>query len=1642
MMSNFFISFFAFLRAWRVAQDNWELKLLPYCCMLALSLAPSAHANGEATDVYQKENLIKNSNFDMPVTAGQRFPYWKANDACVIRESAEGQKYLSLTNDSEQQAVVCSQTIQVDPEWKQLKVSLRARINSLIPGKAENWHDCKLHFAFHDADGKVIQYAHPFIWKEAAPEWKQYSRVIDIPQNAKTANIAFALFNCVGSADFQGLVVEKLNETDSGVEVLKHGDDHAMKVPALGGILPDERFRWGQEPVEQESSVRATICLNGQWRFAPAELAEGAEDWGLMAVPGSWKAWGFVPSIVKSAESWKRVSRAGWDSAWYQRSIQIPQDWDGRQIVLDFKRLSTDGVVFIDGVRVGSVKFPGGLVDITDFCEAGKVQSLEVLVQANVLDEEIIRYMGPEAEQVTKQKASLRYKGIVGDVLLHSMPKDLQIEDVVVQTSTREESIQIEFSLEKAAGETVEIRASMINDSGALEKTFQVKSVVGSAGEVNAKWDWDDAKLWDIDQPHLYDLYLTVKTESGARDERRVQFGFREFWVEGRNFYLNGSQINLRPYRYRNVGGNLEAIEHWVKSYKELGFNFIELSCADISQRGTEDYDYLWVEMANRYGMLVSARTTDEGTIVSEQLTNPEMISYWKSQVERRFQGLMNEPSIVMWNFGFNRFGIGQDQNPAILGQWSEFKSTFPQWVQAKRSGFNAVKAIKEIDPTRLVYSHAGSFVGDVYTLNNYLCLIPLQEREEWLSQWAEHGDMPLMMVEFGIPIYATYQRGRKGIQVGETSEVLATEFTSAYLGTRAYELENEAYRDWIQTSFLEDEKYISTHFKLWGYDTTNEVGELFARNTFRSWRTAGISGGMLPWGLSLSKTFETWQCQPDGTGWRSNFEMTPPQVEWQPGRRGTYSDSLAKRNVRLDQIDSKPRDLIAREIVENNHETLVWIAGGTEHFTDKVHLFSPSETVTKQVALLNDTRRQQNYEWRAKVYYRNRLMQEVTKNGSLAPGQTLLDPLVFALDDDFSIQTEGDIVLEATIGQVLHEDQFAFTVIPHQAPVAVSESATLYVESITPQLKQSLIDLGWQVKPWQNEVGLVVVGRQTLEQVESVMPRLQQHLKSGGKAIVMSQTPQWLEQSLGWRSSLYSSRRVFPLESASEWASLDPELLRDWRGSSQLLPAVDPKIDNIKELTTAPKFGWRWGNRGVVSSCAIEKPHFGGWTPLLECEFDLAYSPLMELSYGAGLLVYCGLDFEDHLAVEPAAEHILAQLLKNVMAAKVTPKRETVFIGNAEDGSSLRLAGVQFRVGTSQTLPEDGLLILSADADISKDTVYDYAANGGHVFVLGQQSEGATNFGVTLVREDAFHGSLNVPDWDICRGLSQSDIRKRADGLAYLIADGCEVGADGLLGRKQLGEGQIVFSQITPALLNADQLSYMRYTRWRQTRAISQLLANLGASFVTDDQFFDAMPLEDSRRKINLASKWKAQLVTPLEPNGTVAYTDPGISDTARSLIATHVDERDFKTVSLPGEFEYYGHDWEVDGEVVFRKEITIPQEWSGQDLCLSLGSIDDFDQTYFNGIKVGEMDVNSPQFWSAKRIYTIPGSLVEAGTSVISVRVFDHMGGGGFTGHPEDMYLVPASYKERVVDHQFYHPDYRSDFVYGDEPYRYYRW
>jgi sialate O-acetylesterase len=137
--------------------------------------------------------------------------------------------------------------------------------------------------------------------------------------------------------------------------------------------------------------------------------------------------------------------------------------------------------------------------------------------------------------------------------------------------------------------------------------------------------------------------------------------------------------------------------------------------------------------------------------------------------------------------------------------------------------------------------------------------------------------------------------------------------------------------------------------------------------------------------------------------------------------------------------------------------------------------------------------------------------------------------------------------------------------------------------------------------------------------------------------------------------------------------------------------------------------------------------------------------------------------------------------------------------------------------------------------------------------------------------------------------------------------------------------------------------------------------------------------------------------------------HQDTGNQGEARGYARVHGAGSGWLNMNLPQFWEEAG--LPIDGAVWFRREVTLPADWAGVDLALSLGPIDDFDVTYWNGERVGATGGETPDHWAVSRQYKVPGRLATAGRNVIAVRVFDHFGSGGFAGPTSQMTVRPTA-------------------------------
>lgn len=133
--------------------------------------------------------------------------------------------------------------------------------------------------------------------------------------------------------------------------------------------------------------------------------------------------------------------------------------------------------------------------------------------------------------------------------------------------------------------------------------------------------------------------------------------------------------------------------------------------------------------------------------------------------------------------------------------------------------------------------------------------------------------------------------------------------------------------------------------------------------------------------------------------------------------------------------------------------------------------------------------------------------------------------------------------------------------------------------------------------------------------------------------------------------------------------------------------------------------------------------------------------------------------------------------------------------------------------------------------------------------------------------------------------------------------------------------------------------------------------------------------------------------------------HGDMKADDTSNWKNRDYNDSR-WSIIKAPGFWEGQGLP-DLDGIVWYRKEVILTQEQAAKGGTLELAMIDDTDETYVNGVKVGGTQDN----YLAGRKYPIPPGLLKAGKNVIAIKVTDTGVGGGIHGEAVNMQLTTGA-------------------------------
>jgi beta-galactosidase/beta-glucuronidase len=459
--------------------------------------------------------------------------------------------------------------------------------------------------------------------------------------------------------------------------------------------LSGERI-WGNQTDEiprpeypRPQFVRAQwLNLNGKWTYTfdfgnsgqERDFASSKGFEGEIIVP-------FCPESLLSGVNHKDFINA----IWYQRSIIIPADWEGKNVLLHFGAVDYESEAFIDGKSVGR-HFGGSSsfeFDITPYVKAGQTHNLVVFVRDDTRSG-----LQPSGKQCPAFKSSgchyTRTTGIWQTVWIEPVSRyGLESCQIIPDLDQKRFVIQPRFYALKAG-----LRFRVTVKDG-LKGVSEEEAT--ASNNLTCVLPLKKPMTWWPENPFLYDLVFEVVDDTGKVIDRVGSYaGLRKVHIEGNHVFLNNKPCYLRLVLDQGfypdgiwTAASDQALRRDIELALKAGFNG-----ARLHQKVFEERFHYW---ADRLGYLTWGECSSWGIDLASGVAARNFLIEWEEIVVRD----RNHPSIIAWS-PFNE-------------AWSEAEPF-------KRLIIDAYGLTHNLDPTRPVNDSSGGIhvKTDLWTEHTY----------------------------------------------------------------------------------------------------------------------------------------------------------------------------------------------------------------------------------------------------------------------------------------------------------------------------------------------------------------------------------------------------------------------------------------------------------------------------------------------------------------------------------------------------------------------------------------------------------------------------------------------------------------------------------------------------------------------------------------------------------------------------------------------------------------------------------------------------------------------------------------------------------------------------------------------------------
>jgi beta-galactosidase len=433
--------------------------------------------------------------------------------------------------------------------------------------------------------------------------------------------------------------------------------------------------------------------LNGSWDFYYADSVTARptdfyknnfslKGWDKIDVPSNWEIKGYgIPFYTNIIYMFPPnppfIPHNTNNNGSYKREFELPDNWSGKNIYLNFEGVSGAMYVWVNGKKIGyneDSKTPATF-NITNFVQKGK----------NTVAVQVLRWSDGS---YLEDQDFWRISGIERDVFIYAVNK-VTIRDFRVVSDLENEykdglfnlSLQIDNNSKVDSKNNVSIKLL----DGEKEIFSDTKNTLAKAGSttLNFNTKLPNVKTWNAETPNLYTLLIELKDNNGKVTEATsIKVGFRNVAIKNNQFLVNGKPVLIKGvniHDHSETEGHVISEELTLKDLELMKQNNINaIRCCHFPKnahfyRLCDKYGFYVIDEANIeiHGMGATNQGLEGNK--AKQAVHPAYLPQWKGtfldRTVKMFEIDKNHPCIVTWSLG-NEAGNGEN-----------FYTTF-QWLK------------------------------------------------------------------------------------------------------------------------------------------------------------------------------------------------------------------------------------------------------------------------------------------------------------------------------------------------------------------------------------------------------------------------------------------------------------------------------------------------------------------------------------------------------------------------------------------------------------------------------------------------------------------------------------------------------------------------------------------------------------------------------------------------------------------------------------------------------------------------------------------------------------------------------------------------------------------------------------------------